>query len=146
MPPPIFCSVRSRNIKGEVPEVPGSTHIAIHKDNINVTKTIRRTLSQRIGISTGATIENCISLCASKAYSISGLEIGKECWCGSSLLNVHATVPLNDCSQACKANYTELCGAANSLYLLEGYTGAVKVGFFHGRQEFTVLCATYLNC
>lgn len=42
--------------------------------------------------------------------------------CGSSLLDVNAAVPHNDCSQACKSNHTELRGAANRLSIYSNTT------------------------
>ncbi|KAF9477578.1 WSC-domain-containing protein [Pholiota conissans] len=85
------------------------------KDNTSVNKTVKRTLSERAEISTGVTIEKCTAQCATKGFHISGLEFGQECWCGSSFLVANTTALLGDCSQACKANHTELCGAANRL-------------------------------
>ncbi|KAF8202269.1 hypothetical protein BJ912DRAFT_920655 [Pholiota molesta] len=79
-----------------------------YKDNTNVNKTVKRTLSQRVEISTGVTVEKCTAQCAVKGFHISGLEFGQECC---------------DCSQACKANHTELCGAANRLSI---YTSAIS--------------------
>lgn len=66
------------SLSKRIPALSMINSMDVHRDNINVTKTIRRTLSQRVDISAGATIEKCISQCASKAYSISGLEFGQE--------------------------------------------------------------------
>ncbi|KAF8956484.1 WSC domain-containing protein [Flammula alnicola] len=93
-----------------------------YKDNVNVTKVTKRTLSQRFEISAGVTVERCTSQCAAKGFHISGLEFGQECWCGSSFLVANATAALSDCSEACAADHTELCGAANRLSVYKNGT------------------------
>ncbi|KDR72273.1 hypothetical protein GALMADRAFT_213303 [Galerina marginata CBS 339.88] len=76
-----------------------------------------RSLLERFTISAGVTIESCTTQCASAGFNISGLEFGEECWCGNSfaLPIANITAPLTDCSRACEADHTELCGAASRL-------------------------------
>jgi hypothetical protein len=72
----------------------------------------------------GVTIESCTTECAAVGFNISGLEFGQECWCGDefALPAANITAPLTDCSRACEADTTELCGAASrlSVYLNTG--------------------------
>ncbi|KDR68895.1 hypothetical protein GALMADRAFT_77936, partial [Galerina marginata CBS 339.88] len=76
-----------------------------------------RTLLERFTISGGVTIESCTTQCAAAGFNISGLEFGQECWCGNvfALPVTNIAAPLSDCSRACEADTTELCGAANRL-------------------------------
>ncbi|KAF8185700.1 WSC domain-containing protein [Pholiota molesta] len=77
-----------------------------------------RSLTIRLPISVAeVTIESCTAGCQSNGFSIAGLEFGQECWCGNSLLVPNVTAPLTDCSQACVADHTELCGAPFRLSL-----------------------------
>ncbi|KAF8958250.1 WSC domain-containing protein, partial [Flammula alnicola] len=80
-----------------------------------------RTLLERFDIAEGVTIESCTAQCEATGFNITGLEFGQECWCGSSFLVANTTAPLTDCSRACEADHTELCGAASrlSVYLNE---------------------------
>jgi len=88
------------------------TFEACHTDAINGNG---RTLLERFDISSGVTIESCTAQCAATGFSIAGLEFGQECWCGSSFLVANTTTAAGDCSQACDANHTELCGAPSRL-------------------------------
>jgi len=76
-----------------------------------------RTLAERFQVAGGVTIEGCTAECTKSGFSIAGLEFGLECWCGNSfsLPIADITAPLSDCSKACQAEPTELCGAANRL-------------------------------
>lgn len=93
-----------------------------------------RTLLERFDIPDGVTIESCTAVCATNGFNITGLEFGQECckflfghsWllnaqptlfigCGSSFLVDGTKAPLSDCSHACEANHTELCGASRRL-------------------------------
>ncbi|KAF5313126.1 hypothetical protein D9619_002379 [Psilocybe cf. subviscida] len=74
-----------------------------------------RTLLERFDIAAGVTIESCTAECNATGFTIAGLEFGEECWCGNSFLVANTTAPLTDCSRACEADHTELCGAASRL-------------------------------
>jgi hypothetical protein len=100
------------------------------RDNVNA---MARTLSERIDIPAGVTIERCTAQCAARGFSVTGLEYGQECCeyfanlflaeieifsctgCGSDPIMANTSAPLGDCSMACKADNTELCGAADRL-------------------------------
>ncbi|KAF4612379.1 hypothetical protein D9613_004600 [Agrocybe pediades] len=83
-----------------------------------------RTLLERLDIPAGITIETCTARCGSMGYAIAGLEFGEECWCGHtfSIPSANVTAPLGECSRACEADHTEICGAASrlSVYLNQG--------------------------
>ncbi|KDR86115.1 hypothetical protein GALMADRAFT_403030 [Galerina marginata CBS 339.88] len=85
---------------------------ACHTDAINGHG---RTLLERFDIAAGVTIESCTTQCGATGFSIAGLEFGRECWCGNSFLVANTTAPAGDCTQACNADHTELCGAASRL-------------------------------
>ncbi|KJA19173.1 hypothetical protein HYPSUDRAFT_897135 [Hypholoma sublateritium FD-334 SS-4] len=74
-----------------------------------------RSLTIPIPIPAGVTVETCTETCEANGFSITGLEFGGECWCGDSFLVPNITAPVTDCSRACDADHTELCGAANRL-------------------------------
>ncbi|KAF9055596.1 WSC domain-containing protein [Panaeolus papilionaceus] len=76
-----------------------------------------RTLLERFDIPGGVTIESCTAKCLATDFTLSGLEFGQECWCGDALLFEDTEAPLGECSQACKADPTELCGASSRLSL-----------------------------
>ncbi|KDR71472.1 hypothetical protein GALMADRAFT_229455 [Galerina marginata CBS 339.88] len=88
-----------------------------------------RTLVERFTIQAGVTIESCTSQCAAAGFNISGLEFGQECWCGNSfaLPASNIAVPLSDCSRACEADTTELCGAGNRLSVYPGSSGNLHI-------------------
>ncbi|PPQ98361.1 hypothetical protein CVT26_013617 [Gymnopilus dilepis] len=74
-----------------------------------------RTLSEPFNnIDGGVTVESCTATCAANGFTIAGLEFGQECWCGNefSLPAANITAAPGDCSRACEADPTELCGAA----------------------------------
>ncbi|KAF8911542.1 WSC domain-containing protein [Gymnopilus junonius] len=86
-----------------------------------------RTLLERFDIPAGVTIESCTDQCAAAGFNITGLEFGEECWCGSafSLPTANITAAPTDCSRACEADPTELCGASFrlSVYIDTGVDG-----------------------
>jgi len=98
-----------------------------------------RTLLERFDIPDGVTVESCTAMCAANEFSITGLEFGQECCelsirsflphaqpslfigCGSSFLVEDTEAPLGECSRACEADHTELCGASSrlSVYVID---------------------------
>ncbi|KAJ3330526.1 hypothetical protein HDU76_005463 [Blyttiomyces sp. JEL0837] len=59
------------------------------------------------------TIDLCISTCASKGFTYSGLEFSQECWCSSSPPVVNT--PSTNCNMNCKGNSTETCGGPSAM-------------------------------
>ncbi|KIM38267.1 hypothetical protein M413DRAFT_420896 [Hebeloma cylindrosporum] len=93
-------------------DVPGWTFDGCHTDAVGDNP---RTLLERFDIPDGVTIESCTALCAANGFNITGLEFGQECWCGSSFLVEGTEAPLRECSRACQADHSELCGASSRL-------------------------------
>ncbi|KAJ3498862.1 hypothetical protein NLJ89_g10166 [Agrocybe chaxingu] len=74
-----------------------------------------RTLTGPFEVVGGVTVEGCIAQCETGGFTITGLEFGQECWCGTSFLVANTSAPVRECSMACKADPTELCGAPSRL-------------------------------
>ncbi|CAA7271218.1 unnamed protein product [Cyclocybe aegerita] len=74
-----------------------------------------RTLLERFDIPEGTSIESCTAQCEATGYSITGLEFGRECWCGNEFLVEDTEAPLGECSMTCIGDHTELCGAGSRL-------------------------------
>ncbi|KAF8954267.1 hypothetical protein BDZ97DRAFT_2081809 [Flammula alnicola] len=74
-----------------------------------------RNLLEWFDIATGVSVESCTVQCEATGLNITGLEFGQDCCEVSSFLVANATAPLTDCSRACEADHTELCGASSSL-------------------------------
>ncbi|KAF2426203.1 WSC-domain-containing protein [Tothia fuscella] len=76
-----------------------------------------RLLSNKILASDSMSIETCIDLADAAGYQYAGLEYGRECWVGNSLLNPTSSAPASACNIPCKGSVGELCGAASRLSL-----------------------------
>jgi len=63
------------------------------------------------------TIESCRQLCSSQNYLYTGLQYGKECWCGNTYGSFGKAAE-SDCNMACAGDSTETCGAGarNSIF------------------------------
>jgi hypothetical protein len=73
------------------------------------------------GFSTSAadmTVEKCTSLCASKSFSIAGVEYGTECYCGNSLVNGLGAAS-TQCTSTCGGSKSEICGGSWTLSLFK---------------------------
>ncbi|KAF8890279.1 WSC domain-containing protein [Gymnopilus junonius] len=73
-----------------------------------------RSLQNQLLISGGVTAESCTAACQAAGYVLAGLEYGQECWC-DSYMPLAISTPDSDCSMACQADDTEICGAGNRL-------------------------------
>ncbi|RPD60379.1 WSC-domain-containing protein [Lentinus tigrinus ALCF2SS1-7] len=57
------------------------------------------------------TVASCVSTCASKGYSMAGVEYGRECYCGDALSNGQGkTLTASTCNMACAGDKTATCG------------------------------------
>ncbi|KAM5541687.1 hypothetical protein V8D89_004668 [Ganoderma adspersum] len=62
------------------------------------------------------TVASCVSACASKGYSMAGLEYGRECYCGNSLANGQGkTLASSNCNMACAGDKASTCGGSWAL-------------------------------
>ena len=44
-------------------------------------------------------------------YAFSGLQNGKQCWCGNKAPSLDDLLPDSDCNTPCRANNKRMCGA-----------------------------------
>ena len=74
------------------------------------------------------TVENCITLCGSKGFSIAGLEYASQCFCGNTLPARASPTPgfIGGCNMPCAGNSNELCGAGSRLSLYQKCTGTCQ--------------------
>jgi hypothetical protein len=61
------------------------------------------------------TVQSCIAFCNGTNYA--GLEYGRECYCGNTLLAASTNQSASDCSTPCKGDSSEICGNGNRLSL-----------------------------
>ncbi|OCH94040.1 WSC-domain-containing protein [Obba rivulosa] len=69
----------------------------------------------------------CVSTCASKGFSMAGIEYGRECYCGDSFVNGGgSSLAASTCSMACSGDSSSTCGGswALSLYKESGSISA----------------------
>jgi len=83
-----------------------------------------RTLHHIIGSSQANTVEGCVSrlsTCLALGFSLSGVEYGKECYCGNSILYNYGRSQA--CNMPCSGNALETCGGPNAIniYLNAGW-------------------------
>ena len=60
------------------------------------------------------TIESCIDTCAAHGYAVTGVEYGKQCFCGNAVINggvqASASTASSQCHMPCSGNASESCG------------------------------------
>lgn len=62
------------------------------------------------------TIEKCVEFCATKNMPLLGLEFGKDCYCGKTLLEGSTFYPNQaKCNMKCPGNNQQTCGGSLSL-------------------------------
>ncbi|PMD40623.1 WSC-domain-containing protein [Hyaloscypha variabilis F] len=78
--------------------------------------TTGRALSSNTYAADSMTLESCASFCS--AFSMFGVEYGRECYCGNALGAGSTKAPNQaDCSFTCPGDGNEYCGAGNRLQL-----------------------------
>ncbi|KAF9507254.1 hypothetical protein BS47DRAFT_1304268 [Hydnum rufescens UP504] len=65
---------------------------------------------------------SCISNCSSQGYSFAGVEFGKECYCGQSIVvstspSSGQLAPSGDCSMACSGSPVQTCGNGSRIFI-----------------------------
>lgn len=88
------------------------TYVDCHTDSVNA-----RTLSEKSEVSYSITLEACASFCG--GYIFFGVEFGRECYCGNSLLAGSTTATDGRCNMQCLGNSVQICGGGNGLSLYE---------------------------
>ncbi|TFK82879.1 WSC-domain-containing protein [Polyporus arcularius HHB13444] len=80
-----------------------------------------RALTGASTTSSTMTRASCASFCASKGFSLAGIEFSDECYCDSQLRNgaSSSTVTWNECTNHCAGNSNEICGGPNRLTLIK---------------------------
>jgi len=64
------------------------------------------------------TLETCLNMCASKGFTMAGLEYASQCFCGSSLVNgASLSVASKSCNMPCAGNSGEICGGPDAIQL-----------------------------
>ncbi|KAI1789214.1 WSC-domain-containing protein [Ganoderma leucocontextum] len=62
------------------------------------------------------TVGSCLSTCASKGYSMAGVEYGRECYCGNSFANSQGNALASSvCNMACAGDKASTCGGSWAL-------------------------------
>jgi hypothetical protein len=127
--PPARCSPAGRNLElfGLFPVCPSCSNNAVRalRSHLPSSDTVSsRQIPNLHTVSGGVTIESCTSACKASGFSVAGLEFGQECWCGSSPPST-TLLSDSDCSTACAANTTEVCGGSSKLTVFEDPTGQI---------------------
>lgn len=86
------------------------TYAGCYVDGVN-----GRILPIQLPDSANLTVTNCITECASRNYSISGLQYASQCFCGKALYGGAALTDESQCSMKCSGNSYELCGNGNRM-------------------------------
>lgn len=64
------------------------------------------------------TVISCTQLCGNAGYEYAGVEYGRECYCGNSIL-APGSPASSGCNMACTGDRSELCGGPNRLNLYQ---------------------------
>ncbi|PWW73981.1 WSC-domain-containing protein [Tuber magnatum] len=65
-------------------------------------------------ISGSMTVTKCQAFCIDRNLTLSGLEAGNECYCGTALQS-HSTLGFTGCNTACSGNSSQTCGGSSRL-------------------------------
>lgn len=79
----------------------------------------KRTLQEQQTVQGDLTVASCRNICASKQYKYSGVEDGRECWCGDDIQDAkdNNLAAVSECSKPCPGNNKESCGASARITL-----------------------------
>ncbi|KAI0338032.1 WSC-domain-containing protein [Trametopsis cervina] len=89
--------------------------------------------------SSSMTPQTCASTCASKGFSMAGVEFGTECYCGNSLANGHNATS-DQCNMACGGSNSQTCGgnwAINVFKVASSGSNAVSTSPSSGATTWT---------
>jgi len=89
------------------------------------TDSAQRALNGANYLDQGLTVNKCLSYCASKGFTIGGVQVGVECWCGNSLLNGQGKkVAESECQTPCGGDGTKgRCGGDWKISFYSSLTG-----------------------
>jgi glucan endo-1,3-alpha-glucosidase len=79
------------------------------------------------------TINKCLTYCAGKGFTIGGVQVGVECWCGNSLLNGQGKkVAESECQTPCGGDGTKgKCGGDWRISFFSSLTGTALTSAFN---------------
>ncbi|KAH0559498.1 hypothetical protein GP486_003989 [Trichoglossum hirsutum] len=76
------------------------------------TDQIPRGLSQEFESTYQMTAQECQSFCLNRNFPLSGVEFGRECFCGTALQGNSTLAPDSDCNMPCSGNASDTCGGS----------------------------------
>jgi WSC domain len=94
------------------------SYIDCHTDSVN-----SRTINDKSEVSYSMTLDLCATFCG--GYIFFGVEFGRECYCGNTLLASSTTATDGRCNMQCLGNSAQICGGSNGLSLY-GYSAIVN--------------------
>ncbi|KAK4148740.1 WSC domain-containing protein [Chaetomidium leptoderma] len=106
----VYVSAACKEDPANVPSVAGFTYKSCWADNL-----AGRVLTGKELRSDSMTVETCADFC--QGFQYFGLEYSRECYCGNEL--VGAAAPEDECSEICRGDATQWCGAPDRLNIYE---------------------------
>lgn len=90
------------------------------------------------------TINKCLTFCSSKGFSIGGVQVGVECWCGNSLMNNQGKkVADSECSTPCGGDGVKgKCGGDWRISFFSSLTGTALTSAFNPVVATTTTSST----
>ncbi|WWD22596.1 hypothetical protein CI109_107089 [Kwoniella shandongensis] len=77
-----------------------------------------RALALASTTSDSMTVPTCLNYCSGLGFAYAGVEYGRECYCGNSLVNgASLSLPSTTCNMKCTGDTATTCGGANGLQL-----------------------------
>nr|XP_019007470.1 uncharacterized protein I206_07728 [Kwoniella pini CBS 10737]OCF46251.1 hypothetical protein I206_07728 [Kwoniella pini CBS 10737] len=74
------------------------------------------------------TIYKCLNYCSNQGFQYGGVEFGRECYCGDSLVNgASLSLPSTNCNKACGGDSSRTCGGGNALQLYQNPSLALNL-------------------
>lgn len=86
------------------------------------------------------TIESCQSFCLQNNFRLAGVEYGRECYCGSRLVQGASFTTQSTCNMKCKGNAQQTCGGTSRVSVFNSTT------FAGPKPPKTVGSWTYDSC
>ncbi|WWD03156.1 hypothetical protein V865_001203 [Kwoniella europaea PYCC6329] len=79
------------------------------------------------------TVDLCLGYCETQGFQYAGVEYGRECYCGDSLINgASLSSPSSSCNKLCGGDSTSTCGGPNALQLYTNPTLALNLQVTNG--------------
>ena len=87
------------------------------------------------------TINKCLTYCASKGFTIGGVQVGAECWCGNSILNGQGKkVAESECQTPCGGDGSKgKCGGDWRISFFSSLTGTALTSAFNAATTTSTL-------